>query len=343
MSRFNFISVAFVLIVLICSCCKEERTIPVWTETDNGYNFGNEIVLASEGETKTPNESYSSLYVMEFASPEDWDNSLWNSYSVSASHKNSNTFQLEDGFYRSTTKWYWSDIAMLDNTGYVVSSQALTLRSATDINVGVDALGYVQPEMALIGGLAGKGLSYALFRSVMANQPIRLKMNNVCARFGSLRINTPQGYSLSNVLLTSDLFVLGDYSIDEGYDFVNDTFYNDGRGWSNLTQKHSVSFTESDVDYYRFGENPFLFDPYDYLYCIPGNYDFSLTYTITNGTDSATYQKKFTIMMKGGISSHIVVNVPAMGTDISNGSSNDNGWVTVTPGEEGDENVEIEW
>lgn len=343
MSRFNFISVAFVLIVLICSCCKEERTFPVWTETDNGYNFGNEIVLANEGETKTPNESYSSLYVMEFASPEDWDNSLWYSYSMQASHKNSNTFQLEDGFYRSTTKWYWSDIAMLDNTGYVVSSQALTLRLATDINVGVDALGYVQPEMALIGGLAGKGLSYALVRSVMANQPIRLKMNNVCARFGSLRINTPDGYSLSNVLLTSDLFVLGDYSIDEGYDFVNDTFYNDGRGWSNLTQKHSVSFTESDVDYYRFGENPFLHDSYDYLYCIPGNYDFSLTYTITNGTDSATYQKKFMIMMKGGISSHIVVNVPPMGTDISNGSSNDNGWVTVTPGEEGNDNVEIEW
>ena len=344
MSRFNFISVAFVLIVLICSCCKEERTIPVWTETDNGYNFGNEIVLASEGETKTPNESYSSLHVMEFASPEDWDISLWYSYSMQASHKNSNTFRLQDGFYRSTTKWYWSDIVMVDDTGYVVSSEELTLRSATDTNVDVDILGYVQPEMALlIGGFAGKGLSYALVRSVMANQPIRLKMNNVCARFGSLRINTPNGYSLSNVSLTSFFFTQGDFSINEGYDFVNDKFYNDGRGGSNLGGKLSVSFTEPDVDYYKFGESPALFDPYDYLYCVPGNYEFVLSYTISGGMDSATYQKKFTIMMKGGISSHIVVNVPPMGTDISNGSSNDNGWVTVTPGEEGDENVEIEW
>lgn len=319
--------------------------IPVWTETDNGYNFGNEIVLANEGETKTPNESYSSLYVMEFASPEDWDSSLWYSYSVLASHKNSNTFQLQDGFYRSTTKWYWSDIVMIDDTGYVVSSKKLNLRSATNITEGVDTLGYVQPELIKFGGLAEEGLSYALVRSVMANQPIRLKMNNVCARFGSLRINTPNGYSLSNILLTSDLFISGDYSIGEGYDFVNDTFYNDGRGWSNLTHKHSVSFTESDVDYYKFGEIPFIINgpSISLIYCIPGNYDFSLTYTITDGTDSATYQKKFTIMMKGGISSHIVVNVPPMGTDISNGSSSDNGWVTVTPGEEGNEDVEIEW
>ena len=143
MSRFNFISVAFVLIVLICSCCKEERTIPVWIETDNGYNFGNEIVLANDGETKTPNASYSFFYVMEFASPEDWDISLWYSYSMQASHKNSNTFRLQDGFYRSTTKWYWSDIVMVDDTGYVVSSEELTLRTATDTNVDVFILGYV--------------------------------------------------------------------------------------------------------------------------------------------------------------------------------------------------------
>lgn len=317
--------------------------IPVWTETNNGYNFGNEIVLASKGETKTPNESYSSLYVMEFASPEHWNNSLWYSYSMQASHKNSNTFRLQDGFYRSTTKWYWSDIVMVDDTGYVVSSEKLTLRPATDINVDVDTLGYVQPEMALIGGLASKGLSYALVRSVMANQPIRLKMNNVCARFGSLRINTPDGYSLSNILLTSELFVLGDYSIDEGFDFANDTFYNDGRGWSNLKQQVPVSFTESDVDYYKFGQGSQLGKPYDYLYCVPGEYDFSLTYDITKGSETAKYKKEFTIMLKGGISSHIVVNVPPMGVDISNGSPNDNGWVSVTPGEEGNENVEIEW
>lgn len=312
--------------------------IPVWTETDNGYNFGNEIVLASKGETKTPNESYSSLHVMEFASPEDWDNSLWYSYSMQASHKNSNTFQLQDGFYRSTTKWYWSDIAVLDDTGYVVSSKALTMRSATDINVGVDTLGYVRPKSGSFLGLAINGLSYAFVRSITPNQPIHVKMHNVCARFGSLRINTPIGFTLSNVSLESKFYIDGDYSINEGYDFQNDKFYNDGRGWINYAYNYSVKFLKADVNYYRFNSSSTPF-----IYCVPGNYDFSLTYTITDGTDSVTYQKKFTILMKGGIASHIVVNVPPMGTDISNGSPNDNGWVSVTPGEEGNENVEIEW
>ena len=318
--------------------------IPVWTETNNGYNFGNEIVLANNVGTKTPNESYRSLRIMEFGSPADWKNGQWQKYARESIHRDSNTFLYEDDFYRAENKWYWSDTEVneWENLGFVVSSQDLTLKYS-DTFVKPDTLGYVRTKLTPFVGFALVGLSYAFVHSLTPNQPVKIKMQNVCARFGSLRINTPDGYVLSNVNLTSKFFLLGDYSINDGYDFDNEVFYNDGRGWYNKTYTYPVKFTESDVDYYNFFvKQPDIIEQ-NYIYLIPGSYEFCLKYTITKGKDTATYQSYFTILLKGGVASHIVVNVPPLGTTISEGNSNDNGWVTVTPGEGEDENVDIEW
>lgn len=100
-----------------------------------------------------------------------------------------------------------------------------------------------------------------------------VKLDHVFARTGTLTLNTQSGYTLSNVSWKIESSSAGTGGI---YNIAN------GR-WSSVTKLSSTAITK-DSD----------------MYLVPGDYNLSVTYTLSKGDWNQTFNKKATVTLVAG-------------------------------------------
>lgn len=115
------------------------------------------------------------------------------------------------------------------------------------------------------------------------NAPTQLDFEHIFARLGTIRISAVFGYTLDAISLSFTPKSSGTYNL-RSKQWTNTS---DGTLIENLTNNN---------------------EPYDNIWCVPGTYQFSITYTISKGDYTKQFNKTGTVTLEAGKINNIKCN-----------------------------------